>query len=167
MDVSKLMVIWPNNIDSTKTIKKGRRIPKTSACKPPHALLLPARRRRRGCICNPLPFFNFAFVICRFPGGVGWRGTDRLVSADRADWPIAPRWLANSPTLATPCSAAKGVHHVVVDFRPVAHLSPCPVSLPIRVYMAIALRNFIFSFQFFYLGAFLAPRPDERRSAKR
>ncbi|CAM9504645.1 unnamed protein product [Laminaria digitata] len=35
MDVSKLMVIWPNNIDSTRTIKKGRRIPKASACPSP------------------------------------------------------------------------------------------------------------------------------------
>lgn len=32
MDVSKLMVIWPNNVDSTRTIKKGRRIPKASGC---------------------------------------------------------------------------------------------------------------------------------------
>lgn len=32
MDVSKLIVIWPNNVDSTKTIKKGRRIPKASGC---------------------------------------------------------------------------------------------------------------------------------------
>lgn len=32
MDVSRLIVIWPNNVDSTKTIKKGRRIAKTSAC---------------------------------------------------------------------------------------------------------------------------------------
>lgn len=32
LDISKLMVIWPNNVDATKTIKKGRRIPKASAC---------------------------------------------------------------------------------------------------------------------------------------
>lgn len=32
LDVSRLMVIWPNNLDATKTIKKGRRIPKASAC---------------------------------------------------------------------------------------------------------------------------------------
>lgn len=32
MDVSKLIVIWPNNVDSTRTIKKGRRIPKASGC---------------------------------------------------------------------------------------------------------------------------------------
>ncbi|CAM9286083.1 unnamed protein product [Pylaiella littoralis] len=35
MDVSKLIVIWPNNIDSSRTIKKGRRIPKASGCPSP------------------------------------------------------------------------------------------------------------------------------------
>ncbi|CAM9524607.1 unnamed protein product [Ectocarpus sp. 4 AP-2014] len=35
MDVSKLIVIWPNNVDSTKTIKRGRRIPKASGCPSP------------------------------------------------------------------------------------------------------------------------------------
>eukprot|EP00903_Cladosiphon_okamuranus_P010560 g9986.t1 len=35
MDVSKLIVIWPNNVDSTRTIKKGRRIPKASGCPSP------------------------------------------------------------------------------------------------------------------------------------
>lgn len=32
MDITRLMVIWPNYVDSTRTIKKGRRIPKASAC---------------------------------------------------------------------------------------------------------------------------------------
>lgn len=36
MDVSKLIVIWPNNVDSTRTIKKGRRIPKASGCEHAH-----------------------------------------------------------------------------------------------------------------------------------
>lgn len=35
MDVSKLIVIWPNNVDSTRTIKKGRRIPTASGCEHP------------------------------------------------------------------------------------------------------------------------------------
>ncbi|CAM9922574.1 unnamed protein product [Ascophyllum nodosum] len=35
LDVSRLIIIWPNSVDSTKTIKKGRRIPKASACPSP------------------------------------------------------------------------------------------------------------------------------------
>ena len=45
MDVSKLIVIWPNNVDSTRTIKKGRRIPKASGCERPR------RSGPGGCPC--------------------------------------------------------------------------------------------------------------------
>lgn len=58
LDVSKLMVIWPNNIDSTRTIKKGRRIPKASACECPHdAHHLPAPAKARLYLQPPSPCY--------------------------------------------------------------------------------------------------------------
>ncbi|CAM9860813.1 unnamed protein product [Choristocarpus tenellus] len=37
MDISKLIVIWPNNIDATKTLQQGRRISVSHACPNPTA----------------------------------------------------------------------------------------------------------------------------------
>ena len=48
MDVSKLIVIWPNNVDSTRTIKKGRRIPIASGCEHAHEGTTEAGPRERG-----------------------------------------------------------------------------------------------------------------------
>lgn len=55
MDVSKLIVIWPNNVDSTRTIKKGRRIPQASGCEHPNPKYCSGTRLGGECSCSEWP----------------------------------------------------------------------------------------------------------------
>lgn len=68
MDVSKLIVIWPNNVDSTRTIKKGRRIPKASGCEHAHAGTTVGRGEGGRNSCHGVMWNKTLVVRRRSPG---------------------------------------------------------------------------------------------------
>ena len=128
MDVSKLMVIWPNNIDSTRTIKKGRRIPKASACEcPPTTPILPARLGAVVyAICNPLPLSTSpSFSTAPREGLVAGGPTVSCGLIDLIGQSRHVGW-TESLTSAPPCSAVQRAHRVVVDVAQWHTCHPAP-----------------------------------------